>query len=591
MSTTNKPSSHNISAAQIHDEHQRRVLEAQAQGQTNEEALEQDNDKENEEESYSDSSETKKKRKRKEERLVQKIKQEKELKKRKLGKKGKVGKGGRDDDEDFTPNLMYEKVQKLPGQLEHCEICEKRFTVTPYSKNGPNGGLLCTKCSKAMKDEEKKAQPKKPRAPRGRRRQTESNRLDGQTQLGSRSLLEACVEKVADNINDVEAFGDLPQFLLGRLSQILSKKRVLTPRTLELFLQSELDSIAIYDCGRLEEEDFQKIFTFLHNLEDVNLRWAGQLKDPVLRYMTEHNRQIKHLQLGAANLVSNECWRHVFRALGPQLESLKISELNDSMDDKTLQELVSHCTQLTRIKLKKCFKLSGNAPLLLALLGKLRHLSLNVSYDAPPEILKDLVNTVGSNLQTLSLEGMYEADDSVLVAIHENCHQLKKLRFTDNSLCHDSAFTSLFEGWENPPLRFIDLSSNRDIDNANPDGPSDVPVGLASDGFQALMAHSGSNLERLSIASCRHINHESMSIVFDGKKQYPQLADMDISFLPTVDDFLVSSVFKSCPRLKRLVAFGCFRVKTVQIPKGVAVVGMSNAQDTMVVEGNFIGAL
>lgn len=89
---------------------------------------------------------------------------------------------------------MYEKVQKLPGQLEHCEICEKRFTVTPYSKNGPNGGLLCVKCSKALKDEEKKAMPKKPRAPRGRRRQTESNRLDGEVKLGARSLLEACVE-------------------------------------------------------------------------------------------------------------------------------------------------------------------------------------------------------------------------------------------------------------------------------------------------------------------------------------------------------------------------------------------------------------
>lgn len=418
------------------------------------------------------------------------------------------------------------------------------------------------------------------------------------------------VQKVADNINDVEAFGDLPPFLLGRLSQILSKKRVLTSRTLELFLQSESDTIAIYDCGsmfcpildsingqanqysiELEQEDFQKIFTFLHNLKDVNLRWAGQLKDPVLRYMTEHNRQIRHLQLGAANLVSDECWRHVFRTLGSQLESLKISELNDSMDDKTLQELVSHCTQLARIKLEKCFKLSGTAPLLLAALGKLRHLSLSVSCDAPPETLKDLVTSVGSTLQTLSLEGMYEADDTVLAAIHENCHQLKKLRFTDNSLCHDSAFTSLFEGWSNPPLRFIDLSSNRDIDNANPDGPGDEPIGLASDGFQALMAHSGSNIERLNIASCRHVNHESISIVFDGKKQYPQLVDMDISFLPTVDDFLVSSIFKSCPKLKRLVAFGCFRVKSVKIPKGVAVVGMSNAPDTMVVEGNFVGTL
>jgi hypothetical protein len=57
------------------------------------------------------------------------------------------------------------------------------------------------------------------------------------------------VQKVADNINDVEEFGDLPPQLLHRLSQILSKRRVLTPRTLQLFLRSEFDAINIYDCG------------------------------------------------------------------------------------------------------------------------------------------------------------------------------------------------------------------------------------------------------------------------------------------------------------------------------------------------------
>ena len=71
--------------------------------------------------------------------------------------------------------------------------------------------------------------------------------------------------------------------------------------------------------AELEEEDFQKIFTFMHNLEDVNLRFAGQLKDPVLQYMLDHNTKIKHLQLGAANLVSDKSWTDVFHSLGGQL--------------------------------------------------------------------------------------------------------------------------------------------------------------------------------------------------------------------------------------------------------------------------------
>lgn len=329
----------------------------------------------------------------------------------------------------------------------------------------------------------------------------------------------------------------------------------------------------------------------MHNLEDVNLRFAGQMKDPILRYMMEHNRKIKCLQLGAANLITDDCWRDLFRTFGPQLESLKISEMNDSMDDETMQVLVSHCNKLSRVKFKKCFKLSETAPALLSSLRRLQHLSLSVSYDAPPSVLENLIGSVGATLQTLSLEGMYEADDSVLTAIHKSCHQLKKLRFTDNSLCSDAAFTSLFSGWSNPPLRFIDLNSNRYVDNANPDGPIDAPTGFASSGFQAMMAHSGLKLERLNIASCRHVDHQSMSSVFNGKKQYPHLAHIDISFLPTVDDFLVSSIFRSCPRLTKLVVFGCFRVKSVQIPKGVAVVGMPNAQDAMIVEGSFPGEL
>ena len=59
------------------------------------------------------------------------------------------------------------------------------------------------------------------------------------------------MQKVADSINDVDEFGDLPPALLNRLSQILSKRRVLTPRTLDLFLRADVDSVAIYDCGSM----------------------------------------------------------------------------------------------------------------------------------------------------------------------------------------------------------------------------------------------------------------------------------------------------------------------------------------------------
>ena len=90
---------------------------------------------------------------------------------------------------------MYTKKVPLPGQLENCETCDKRFTVTPYSKTGPDGGLLCTKCSKEQEAQKKKDQKlKKPAISREKRRQAQSNLLDGITQHGSRSLQDLCIK-------------------------------------------------------------------------------------------------------------------------------------------------------------------------------------------------------------------------------------------------------------------------------------------------------------------------------------------------------------------------------------------------------------
>lgn len=89
---------------------------------------------------------------------------------------------------------MYAKSKPLPGQLENCEICDKRFTVTAYSKTGPDGGLLCSKCSKEQEAEKKKETKPKPTVSRDKRRHLQSNLLDGIVRNGSKSLQELCVE-------------------------------------------------------------------------------------------------------------------------------------------------------------------------------------------------------------------------------------------------------------------------------------------------------------------------------------------------------------------------------------------------------------
>jgi DNA repair protein RAD7 len=523
---------------------------------------------------------TKKKRKRKQNEAIAKIKKSKDFKK---AKKSLEGGPGEDDDDEIAWD-MYTKSKPLPGQLENCEKCGKRFTVTGYSKAGPEGGLLCSKCSKELDAEKKKdAKPKKPAVSREKRRHIQSDLLHGIVRNGSKSLVDLCVEKVAANIHDVEEFGDVPPSLLNRFSQIMSKNRILTPRTLPLLLRPDLDSVAIYDCGKLETADFISIFQIAQNVSDVNLRCAGQFKDECLDFLLSQNIPIKHLQLEAANLVSEEKWVDFFSRVPSSLESLKLSWLDFAFNDETLAHMVRSCPQLKRLKLKKCFRLTKASIECLGELKQLEHLSLDFAHPVPAASLVMLIRALGPNLRTLSLERFTDADDSVLSAIHDCCTHLSKLRFSDNDCCTDAAYTALFTHWANPPLTQIDLSSSRDVNYSAPDGPADAPIGLASDGFRALMAHSGARLEIINIHSCRHISHGAFAQVWDGRKQYALVREMDLSFLDKVDTAVIAGVLKSCPGMQKLAVFGCFEVKDVKLPPNVALIGPPTAMDEIVV--------
>ena len=59
------------------------------------------------------------------------------------------------------------------------------------------------------------------------------------------------MQVIGDNIHDIDEFGDLPQTLLDRLSQLLSKKRLLTRRTMDFFIQTDLNVITLYDCASM----------------------------------------------------------------------------------------------------------------------------------------------------------------------------------------------------------------------------------------------------------------------------------------------------------------------------------------------------
>jgi DNA repair protein RAD7 len=264
----------NISAQQIRDDYQRRRVQAEADAEgedgTNG-AGENDEEELNEEEQAAAKAAIARSNKRRKEvqdeaisKLKSKRKGEEKDKKKGKGKDKKKKKKNQDSDDESELSDVdseasaefggYKKSIKLPGQLENCEVCSKRFTVTPYSKTGPDGGLLCTPCGKELgkeADKAKKEQQKKKKAgPTGRkRRKLESDRLDGKISLGAKTLAQLCLEKASNHAEDVDDLGDMPQRQMERLSEIFTKKRVMKSTTLPLFLQPDTEEMVVYDCA------------------------------------------------------------------------------------------------------------------------------------------------------------------------------------------------------------------------------------------------------------------------------------------------------------------------------------------------------
>lgn len=327
------------------------------------------------------------------------------------------------------------------------------------------------------------------------------------------------------------------------------------------------------------------MFSIMPNLRSLNLRNAGQFRDETLEYIMERDVPIKFLRLDAANLVSDQKWIEYFTHCGHRLESLTLSWLDYAMDDNSFMHLVRHCPKLQRLKIKKCFKLQDAALGAISEMDNLQHLSLQLSQPTSSSSLADLISSIGSGLRTLSLANFNDADDDVLAMIHDSCSKLSKLRLNENDICTDAGFKSLFSKWTNPPLLFVDLSSNRSIDCNTPDGPADA-IGLASAGFEALMGHSGAALQHLDISSCRHISYESLFKIFACKVQYPQLRTINMSFLTKIDTPIIIGLFRSCPLLNKITAFGCFNITEAEVPKGVALIGVPHAQDSIVHEGD-----
>ena len=519
------------------------------------------------------------KRKKDELKAIEKIKSSKAFKKRK-----KLADDSEDDDE-IARAIFDATLAPLPGQMENCALCGKRFTVTPYSVAGPAGGLLCSPCGRDAAKEREGAKPKK--KPRkqvggiGSRRNIQSRILDGD--VGTKSLATLCVQTLAKNVDMADSLGDLPEHLIDKIARIFSKRRLLRPETLPLFAQPGTESICIYDGAKLGGQDYISIFQVAPNLRRFKARSAIQFKDEVMDYLLSRDIALESLYLAGANLLSEEKWHEFLAVKGKALKAVQVYYTDRHFGDDTITMMATHCPHLTRLKIENNQKVTSDGVANIGKLSSLEHIGLQLVDPPSSASINDAISNIGTNLKTLSLKIMPDADDTVLHTIHHSCRSLTKLRITESERMTDQGFVNLFTDWQNPPLHFLDLQKCRYIDASKPRVNNDG-IGLCSEGFKALMAHSGQRLETLNVHACRHISQQAFEEVFREHALYPELQHLEISFCEEVTDFVLGCIFRACPKIKDVNVFGCMKVKEVRVPRGVILVGVPNARG-MVTEG------
>ncbi|KFH41678.1 DNA repair protein-like protein [Hapsidospora chrysogenum ATCC 11550] len=469
--------------------------------------------------------------------------------------------------------------------MENCAICDKRFTVTPYSVAGPEGGLLCAPCGREIA-KERQGQPKK-KAPRrqtagvGSRRTIQSRMLDGD--VGTKSLATLCVQTLAKNVDMAESLGDLPEHLIDKIARIFSKRRLLKPETLPLFVQPTTEMLHIYDGAKLGEQELMTIFQVAPRLRKFKARCVVQFKDEVMDYLLSRDTRFDSFYLHGANLLSEEKWHEFLAAKGAGLKGLQVYYTDKHFGDETVGMIKRHCPNISRLKIENNQKLTDDGVNALAGITTLEHLGLQIQHRITPAAINHAVSSIGSNLKTLSLKIVPEADDTVLDTIHNHCHSLTKLRITDSEYMTDAGFVRFFNDWKNRPLQFLDLQKCRYVDSAAPRNNTHN-VGLCSEGFKALMAHSGAGLRNLNIHACRNISREAFEEVFNEAGSYPELRKLEISFCEEVTDYILGCIFRACPSIKEVNVFGCMKVRDVRVPRGIILVGVPNSQG-MITEG------
>jgi len=282
------------------------------------------------------------------------------------------------------------------------------------------------------------------------------------------------------------------------------------------------------------------------------------MADPCLDYFGAQLKDLVTLNLLGPFNVTKECFVRFFQTIGDQLTEFTVGD-TARFNIEAYEALVDNCPNLEILRLKTLKNIDDASIRLLTGLTNLKVLEISnpcqTITDGP---IIDILNSCGSGLTELNLNGCQELTDATIAAIHETCGSLQILALEELDQVTDEVIANLFSNWSvNPGLSHLNLGR---------------VWGLGNVGFNRMVDHNAHSLEFLSLNSCREVDAEGWEY-FCGKK-FPRLEELNVGFVRSVNDVILERVVEVAPELKTVKVWGNPRVtEAINGMKGIRLVG------------------
>ncbi|KAI3405764.2 RAD7 [Candida oxycetoniae] len=502
-----------------------------------------------------------------------------------------------DDDNDSNYNSDEENElgdvnMKKFGEYDVCVDCGDKFELTVFSRFiKEKTGYLCDSCNRVLRERERKAKANQLNA--RKRRKKVAQALLNKTTVKLPKLQDVCIKKITQNIEDVDALGDIGQMNLNKISKILSKNRSLNDKTISLFLFPDLKSLEFWDCSNVNSDSLNKIASFCPNLESLTLFMCGQLHNDNLEYFASKLKYLSALSLNGPFLISDRMWQAYFDKVQKRLSKFEVRNTHRFGNESLISLLVCCGKDLTSLKLSRLDGITSAEAYsyIPKYICNNSLVDLEISYPTNEELVTDdliieILAKTGESLNSLNVDGCSALTEKFLIyGVAKYCRSLTSLSMKNLDQVSNDGFAEAFHQFS----------------KINAGGLLEVNLmkcsNLGDGAIYSLLDHSCHTLVELSINSLYKVTKDFLSQIFTSDKhQYkaalkkksqeegniayyhhvrlPLLTYLDSSFVRAVDNEILSLIGNSCPKLQIIEVYGNNRCNgRASFNEGLMVIG------------------